>query len=408
MLVEPEAGVRGEERFGHADEEGMFELIGLSPGLRVLRASHPAYPPTLLEAELEGGTTEVELSFEKGIAIFGRVLDGLGLPLADIPVRARRLEGHRHQVSTRTGPEGHFSLRPLAAGRYRLLVEPADRAFASRVVELSPDQEIDVEFRLAQGATITGVVRGLDPSAAVGLLVAARGVGVPRFAAVQRDGSYRIENLPVGKWALQIDVAGRLARDSVSIDLWEAEQGAEIWLDLDLGGGYTLSGVVRSRSEPLAGAWVSLGAGLFWARTQIAHDGTFRFEGLKTDSYTLRVRDFATGLRYQQLLTVEGDRDLTLDLMPTALGAMVRDAGTGIPLAGALVQLVRLTAAGEQTASQQRSDSLGNVNLGNVDGGSWQVVAQRPGYQTARVRVEPRGELRKEVELWLQRHESLK
>jgi protocatechuate 3,4-dioxygenase beta subunit len=115
------------------DERGRFALEGLEPDTyRLTVWSGTGGEARSHTRTLEVSGTEpvrVRLQLPVGLTLSGRVVDGAGKPIpeATIDLQAEKLEdpeqvGHFQvwQGGPRTGADGRFQLRHLAAGRYRL------------------------------------------------------------------------------------------------------------------------------------------------------------------------------------------------------------------------------------------------------------------------------------------------
>ncbi|MFL6260698.1 MAG: carboxypeptidase-like regulatory domain-containing protein [Thermoanaerobaculia bacterium] len=99
---------------------------------------------------------------------------------------------------------------------------------------------------------------------------------------------------------------------------------SEARLDLQLGGGHELSGVVLRNGEPLAAAGLGLAraSGAASQQTETDHQGGFRFSGLEDGAYRLRVRT-PNGAWHQETVEVTGDQTIQVDLRTVSLSGRV-------------------------------------------------------------------------------------
>src|SRR6266852_4163708 len=96
---------------------------------------------------------------------------------------------------------------------------------------------------LARAATVTGTVKGPDGASFRGAFVQARNSSTKVLVSVltDKEGRYRIENLPAGNYQLQVKAAGyrsdprgdvNLAADQNANYEFALQQGAVRWSDL--------------------------------------------------------------------------------------------------------------------------------------------------------------------------------
>ncbi|MEM9598701.1 MAG: carboxypeptidase regulatory-like domain-containing protein, partial [Acidobacteriota bacterium] len=157
--VSVEADAPGERsRHGRVDYRGSFEIRDLAPGPWRLRASLPGggrqararltLPPGLGEAE-------VDLVFDRGLRLDGRVLeDGEPVPGASVTLRGLGLAVDRTVTTDR---DGAFQLQDLSAGRYAVEMVHARRHLVhNQALELVSDRQLDIDLRPAR---VSGRVR---------------------------------------------------------------------------------------------------------------------------------------------------------------------------------------------------------------------------------------------------------
>lgn len=206
-----------------SDGDGSYRLSGASPGPDTVRADHPGHAPAAVEVDVEAaGENRLDLTLapREQHEIRGTVLDPDGAPVA-----AARIQ------ETVTGADGSFVLR-RPDGRYRLRIEKEELAPAWAGVEVQGQEVEGVEIRLSAGATLAGKVLGLDPDHLRGAVIFAVGPGQDSAVPVEDDGSYRLEHLVPGRWALHVEdtdargVAILAAEEEATLDLI-APPGAE-------------------------------------------------------------------------------------------------------------------------------------------------------------------------------------
>ncbi len=111
-----------------ADAQGRAELRLSGAGRLVVQ--HGGHVPNLVSdlRPVPGGVHEIRVQLEEGRSIAGRVLDPDGEPVPKVRVRVRPVDVPdwypRRGITARTGPDGQFEIRGLAAGPHRVEVQP--------------------------------------------------------------------------------------------------------------------------------------------------------------------------------------------------------------------------------------------------------------------------------------------
>ncbi len=347
----------------------------------------------------------------------------------------------------RTRPDGTFTAPRLAPGdNQRLFVSHADfeRATVAGLSLPSGGTKSGVVVVLKRGATITGIVKDasekpvpdveveVDPSVnfrggAGGVAVNFLRMGGPGVRPKTRtgaDGAFAIKGISVGEYALVLKKPGFATErvDPVKV----TEQGAEPVL-VALGPGASISGAVRRkngdgaegflvRAGAAGGAGGGRGArggggpggggpggGLLSAigtDNPTGADGSFVIDGLKPgQAYDLTALGGAgVGSPKRGVVAPATGADLVVAGTGRIAGVAL-DAKSGQPLrnfsasyepdrgGGAIIRIVA-RGAGASTGIGQKRDFQtedGTFTLEDVPAGTWTVVVESKGYQTARV-----------------------
>ena len=305
-----------------AGGDGGYRLTGIAEGQHTLLADHPGFRPARRALQVQAGANRLDLRLEQGAEVSGRIVDRDG-PVAGAGVRLLPQDSGAAffpapQISL---SDGTFRFPAVADGRYRLEVEKAGASMSppSQDLQIAGQPVTGLEIRLERGGAVAGRLRGLGVPDLSRALVRATSPDLPgQRGQVGPDGTYRIEGLAPGAWTVVATLeGGRQAGGIVTLGKGQAEA----ILDLDLGGGLALSGRVESRDAPVAGAVVLVqgvqgteGAG---GETVTGPDGRFLVEGLRPGSYQITALQTRTGLRLDQRLDLEGDRDIVLSLPET-------------------------------------------------------------------------------------------
>jgi hypothetical protein len=219
MKREDESMVYGAYRRRTSDDTGAFRVFGLMPGRYIVCARPPAsmdfhsgpsrqrdrltatcYPSTAAETDarpvtIKGtdvGGIEIRLLRSRSYTISGIVLDSTGAPVERPMVSISRFEKNGSSGTGTSGdPDGRFTIRNLASGRYAISAEIGgpDR----------PEQQRDLEIAYVpltlDAADVEGLVLTLTKSVSVaGRLVFEEGAipparnGPPIFVRAVPDG----------------------------------------------------------------------------------------------------------------------------------------------------------------------------------------------------------------------------
>jgi protocatechuate 3,4-dioxygenase beta subunit len=103
-----------------ADGNGYYRLEGLAPGELSVEARHADYPRVVRDVVLRDGRNALDLTFEGGQEVAGRVSDGAGGPVADALVRLAPAGRTWGGPEARSCPDGSFNLPGVPDGEYRL------------------------------------------------------------------------------------------------------------------------------------------------------------------------------------------------------------------------------------------------------------------------------------------------
>jgi len=375
------------------DGSGYYRIEGLEAGPLSIEAVHPDYPRVVRDAELREGRNTLDLNFEGGQEVTGRVVDASGGPVPDAAVQlvpaGRRWGGPETMSET----DGAFTLPGVQDGDYRVQADAT--GFASFDGDLSVNVAGEpvhgLEVRLDRGAAIYGRVTGLEPGKLGDVGVSTDGPGASGFggASVDYEGNYRVENLVPGEYTVtaRLSESGRQATGQATL-----ESGmTETRLDLEFGTGLTLSGTAVQGDAPVVGATV-YAEGLEvdhtgWSQTDTS--GHFSIEGLDPGSYQVHVKNFQTGLAYSEQVEVATSREIRLELPTASVGGRVLDSADRDPLQGVTVILTDAQNSGRAglPAHSTTTDLDGRFLLSSVADGQWHLAANRKGFAASSMPV---------------------
>lgn len=376
-----------------SDDEGVFRTDGVPIGPLGVEASHPHYPRFRSRLEIEEGVNHLEVTFETGTVVRGRVVDDAGRPVAGATA-ILQAEGRREDARSyraRTDAEGAFTFEPVAAGRYRLRASAHGYPDAElpRAVPVGGEAVEGLEVPLESGGAITGRILGLtdDELSRVAVRAEHEG-GESRPAEVDSAGRYALRPLKAGGWLIQASLleGQRHARARVLL-----ARGGEEAQDLRFGSGLTLSGRVLYRDQALADALVSIrGQHLAVERSVTTdHDGAFRFDDLEADTYGLGLNQARELLAHNEVIELSADREVTIQLQRQVVAGRVTDAASKGPVAAATVTLRHLPGDdGPEFLIADASAASGAFRLERVPPGRYHLKVSRADYSPVEREVE--------------------
>lgn len=386
------------------DADGRFEIIDQAPGSYQVTARHTLFSEATARVTLEDKDGAVDIPMVSGGVIAGMVASSQGAPLSGAEVSLQNsgdAGGMRMGMDaqgTLTDGAGRFRFEHLAAGRYK--VGATLRSEASPTIDVplnAGDVREDIRLALDAGATVRGVVKGLDENERSGVMVGAQG-SEEYFANTRTnaDGSFEFTGVPKGSLTLRA-TAGDLVFGSSHTAIREVAIPAgqsEVLTEIVFEDGLAISGTVTRRGVPVSGARVSAfmtGAGR-QASGRTDENGAFRITGLEPGR--VNVSAFAEAFSSQASQIVELKADMSVDLViPTAkLGGTVLDSASGLPLEST-VELQRTIPAAGGAGGQMRmnaaTDSSGRFGFEDLEPVEYRITARRSGYESVTRTVKP-------------------
>ncbi len=361
--------------------DGSFDL-GILPRADgyVLEVAHPSH--ARLTTVVRSGALPLTVKLPAIAEVRGVVLGDKDTPLSGVRIEARagaRALTEPSDIGVTTGEDGTFRLRPMAAGAWRVLIEPDDR---QRIlldhVMLKSGQVLDLGAqRPARGRALRGTVRSKDGEPIAAAKVRAlRHVGssilFERMATSDAEGRFSVGGLLEGTYDLLVEPPAwylRMRKDDLRLDgpptAFELEKASRV------------SGVVlTSGGEPIARASVTpsyldeSGNPKAWNHVDQAvrtdTDGRFTYEAVEPGRVRFSV--WARGWR--------SNVSETLDIAPGEhREQLVVTLERGQTVRGRVV--ARATASGIGGALVGEVQNADNATLTNQDG-SFELEGLQP------------------------------
>lgn len=387
------------------DEQGAFSLL-VPPGVIELIASSSASPAsrtTLRWVEPAAVLTGVEIVMERAFQLAGTVVDPDNEPVANATVQARAPQrGARWRTAT-SDSAGRFEIRGLSTGPVEMVATASGFAASALTIasvgtgrdadESGHGDSRDIVLQLQAMHAISGRViddRGqitrADNVIAAPMLGEVGGGSAP----VRADGTFRLQGLGIGPFALTARGPGvvattvvgvRAPADNVELVVPRAgiiegtvvdDSGAPItdfWLRLDhreraTTGSSDNAGIASSGQRP--------------ERRIATDDGQYRIDGIRPGRYqvTLWARGWAPrtipGILVPPAAAVRVDAQFERG---GSLSGVVTDAHSGRPIRGAIVQV----STGTESPVLY-TDERGAFKIDDVAPGRRSLHAEHPGY----------------------------
>ncbi len=361
------------------DAEGRFELTEVAAGEVSLLARGPAGEHTEkggLELAPGGVLEGLELRFEAGARVVGRVVDPDGRPAREALVDVEgRAWGQRSALSD---GDGRFTMPGLAPGRHTLVADKHPFRRALREVEIgAADNEVQVELQLGAGLSVRGGVVDEQGAPAADAWVTLSSAGTNSGFQVgdfsRSDGGFELRGVEPGRYTVFAQKPGYRRAELPEPVIVEALDVDGVQLRLGRGG--AIHGhVLGVTFDDLADVQIVARSAGEIAVAGPDYEGAYRLDGLAPGEWTVVAQVQRSGRRAQGRATLaESQGEVELDL----------EFGKGLVLSGEVLWRGEPVPAGWVSASggaapspaSAMTDGEGRFRLEGLAEGTYQVRA---------------------------------
>ena len=358
------------------DDQGVFELAGVEPGLATVQAQAKGFLAQRvsgLAVSAEEPLDGVELVLEKGSVLEGEVKTADGRPAAGAVVMVFDFANGERRGFEMADGEGRYRVEGLARGPAMAMASLGEGSAVTRSVDVVPGTQ-RLDFELEEGFEVRGRVVGPDREPVEGATVALSGVDgkVGQETYSRRAGEFVFEEVLAGRYRLSAHRSGFGAGQRGEVFEVSGPAGP---FEVQLRAGVDLVGWVLGL-EPEVLARVKIYSELDWLnQTHPDFEGRYRLEGLSPDSHRVIAEVGDGGRRTEATIELEeGAGEVELDLeFPAGFlvtGVLLRE---GEPMAGARVGL-RGVGTTFRTALATSSPE-GRFRLEGVPEGHFELLA---------------------------------
>ncbi|HET9229567.1 MAG TPA: carboxypeptidase-like regulatory domain-containing protein, partial [Thermoanaerobaculia bacterium] len=188
------------------NDDGLYWLEGAEVGRQEVIFLHPTHGRVAKPFEIQPGVNVLDLAFEAGIEVSGRVIDGSGKPVPGARVElSPEYRFDPRQYRDFAGDDGRFRLSMVVPGKYRLSAGADGFVDTERpgTVTVADEPVSNLEITIDRGAVLSGSILGLTPEELTQVEVAARSDGGETVPAwTDGRGRYEIRPLAPGDWTV--------------------------------------------------------------------------------------------------------------------------------------------------------------------------------------------------------------
>ncbi|NUM56638.1 MAG: carboxypeptidase regulatory-like domain-containing protein [Candidatus Hydrogenedentes bacterium] len=396
-----------------SDDDGKYEIVGLQPGAHWVNVYHNNYTQFRQE-QVEAPNPNFNITLRGKATIKGRVLEARsGQPVRTFSIMTMSGQVDRvdpgnywgNSGQTFVSDQGEFEIRADDGGA-TLYVQAQGYAPATHKIPDAKEGQTKsgVDIRLDSGGAIEGTVITKTGERVAGARIYTGRAPMgdwerrerPSAATTDANGAFRIDSLPaqeVRLYALHESYASATATATPSAG------GAPASVQIVLGSGGTVKGVVRVDGKPASGYGVSIWAqdGGHQNNVNVGSNGEYSFTGLPEGSVSLTVYSNrgGTNRNVSKQAEIVADQTTTVDFDMVSGNAVLEGSVTraGQAVSGAWVNVNIRTEGDTNEASGVQSGANGSFRFEGLPPGMANVMIHEnvggpSGQRTRSFRVE--------------------
>jgi carboxypeptidase family protein len=369
--------------------DGSFEITGIGNDEQVrVTFQKEGYVDMDWRGRLRPDDAPIQIVMRRGLKVTGRVVDASGAGVPEISVEAASPAIGAAMTSQMTNESGVFEFDALAPGRYDFTAIPMQRAQRGALhdVDIEKVHELKIVLESRPSGTIFGHVTGLDASANAAVTATGADSADTQSAPVDLSGNFRIENAPVGPIEVEASVySHRVSHHTKRVAL-DLAAGAETRVDLAFPQTFNVHGRVTRGGTPLAAANVSFyGSGSADAMT--GPDGAYEIT-LDAGEYDVALSSAdRKKVPFSKHVSINDSSELNLNVDSATVSAVVTDAETEQPIAGAQVSASVHGQTHSLTDAMTASDGVASLDVSR--GETLTITASHAGYGNAGQDITP-------------------
>jgi len=239
----------GQFEFKELPAGSSAEFLIAKPGMgQILTASDDLNP--MQGFHYKAGQKDISFTMSKGLTLSGIVMDSKNKPLTDVALSVTRigLDIDPTQKPIKTDTDGQFSVKDLAAGTYRVMVNSDQWLCEPQTVELKSD--MGVQLKAKQGTLAR--IKAVDPDTEKGregIQIYLNQDNQPGFSGkTNSEGVFEKQLLP-GHYRVQFQDGNRFKSQE-----FDVEEGKTAEVTVVLGASNKITGIVTGPDgKPAAG-----------------------------------------------------------------------------------------------------------------------------------------------------------
>lgn len=393
-------------RPGFTEADGRVVFVGAPTGVYSISATDPASrsgtgwrgPFRIGDRESRSAELRLPGPDDPTATVSGRLVDarGRGINGAVIRLTGNTVNGQEPRFRAVTLGGGDFRFDAVPPGPY--LLGATRRGVPSillrQPIEVGSAGARDLVVEVPGAGSVRGEVVGLEAATLQAVELDELRVRASRseqlhggaYQSIEAagwidiDGEFRVADLAPGRWRIEAQLRdGREAGTEVLIE----EPGQQVEATLEFPSGFTLTGRVLWRGDPVESRWISLYSmeGRGSRDTTADEEGRFAVDGLQPGRYHVVVHVPELRGPFVDAVDVQADTSIELEVRGGAVSGVVLDAESGKPVSLARLRTDPLFMLPSDSHDQfHRADGNGRFRVGPLPAGRWQFGVSAPGF----------------------------